>query len=74
MPKYIERMTVECDELKGRINRAKKAVENPPYGSTEKGINLLKEQITAMESYLSILEYRITYEKDIAEGDNHADR
>jgi hypothetical protein len=67
MPKYIERMTVECDELKGRINRAKKAVENPPFGSTLEGLNLLEAQIEAMERYLAILEKRIEYEKSKGE-------
>ena len=74
MLKYIERMVTECTELKGRINRAKKAIENPPFGSTEKGINLLKEQITAMENYESILEQRISYETSVAKGDDHAAR
>lgn len=63
MQKYIERMITERNELNGRINRAKKAVEVPPYGSDKKGILLLAEQIKAMQEYERILAERIEYEE-----------
>ena len=59
MQKYVERMIVEKKELDGRISKAKKAVENPPYGADSESINLLKEQIVFMESYSAVLEKRI---------------
>ena len=39
MQKYIERMIEEKKELAGRINRASKAVENPPFGSDKPDFN-----------------------------------
>lgn len=62
MQKYIERMRIELSELEGKINRAEKAIETPPYGSDEKGIELLKKQVTAMRAYREILKERIDYE------------
>ena len=59
MKKFIERMKTEAEELDGRIAKAKKAVENPPYGADSESINLLKEQIVFMESYSAVLEKRI---------------
>jgi hypothetical protein len=59
MQKYVERMIIEKKELDGRISKAKKAVENPPYGADSESINLLKEQIVFMESYSVVLEKRI---------------
>ena len=63
MQKYIERMIVERDDLKGKISRAKKAIENPPYGSDAEGLKLLSEQVTHMEDYLAVLEKRISHEE-----------
>ena len=62
MKKYVERMKVELTELDVRIRKAEKAVENPPFGSDEKGLELLKKQITAMRAYREILKERIDYE------------
>lgn len=63
MQKYIERMIVERDDLKGKIAKAKKAIENPPYGSDTEGLSLLSEQVTHMKNYLEVLEKRITHEE-----------
>ena len=62
MQKYIEKMKIELDELKGRISRAEKAIEQPPYGSDKNGIELLKQQVRAMRVYQEVLEKRIEYE------------
>lgn len=62
MQKYIERMKTELAELNGRIGRAEKAIENPPFGSDNKGIELLKKQVSAMRAYREILQERIDYE------------
>lgn len=62
MQKYIERMIEEKKELAGRINRASKAVGNPPFGSDKHGLSLLAKQIEVMKSYENILEERIDYE------------
>jgi hypothetical protein len=62
MQEFIKRMISERDDLKGKISRAKKAVENPPFGSDATSINLLESQIKPMEEYLTILEKRIEYE------------
>lgn len=59
MQEYVKRMIIEKKELDGRISKAKKAVENPPYGADSESINLLKEQIGFMESYSAVLEKRI---------------
>ncbi len=63
MQKYIERMIEEKKELAGKINRASKAVENPPFGSDKYGLSLLSEQIEIMKSYEQKLEERIEYER-----------
>ncbi len=63
MSEYIKRMYTERDDLNGKISRAKKALENPPYGSDEEGLNLLALQVTHMEEYLDVLERRIKYEE-----------
>ncbi|MBR3197089.1 MAG: hypothetical protein IKF66_01160 [Methanobrevibacter sp.] len=63
MQKYVERMFSEKKELDGRISRAKKAVESPPYGADSESIELLKEQVGYMESYSSILQKRIDKER-----------
>lgn len=62
MQNFIKKMIAERDDLKGKISRAKKAVENPPYGADTKSIELLNAQIKPMEEYLDILEQRIEYE------------
>jgi len=61
MSEFIKRMLTERDDLKGKISRAKKAVENPPFGADAKSMDLLKAQIKPMEEYLNILEQRIEY-------------
>ena len=55
-------MKVELADLNGKIGRAEKAIENPPFDSDEKGIGLLKKQVTAMRAYREILKERIDYE------------
>lgn len=62
MQKYIERMKTEKEELDGRINRAEKAIANPPYDSDSVGIDLLKKQVRAMRVYQEVLQQRIEYE------------
>ena len=64
MQKYIERMIEEKKELSGKISRAVKAVENPPYGSDKHGLLLLADQVNAMKEYERILEERIDYERN----------
>ena len=55
-------MKVELSDLNGKIGRAEKAIENPPFDSDSKGIELLKKQVTAMRAYREILKERIDYE------------
>jgi hypothetical protein len=62
MKLYVERMIKERDDLKGRIKKAKAALENNPFDMTETGKELLTEQVKSMESYLAILNQRIEYE------------
>ena len=62
MKKYIERMKTEETELNGRIIRAEKAIENPPFDSDKYGIELLKKQVRAMRVYQEVLKQRIDYE------------
>ena len=62
MQKYIEKMKIELEELSSRINRAEKAIENPPFNSDKNGIELLKKQVSAMRAYREILQERIDYE------------
>ena len=62
MKKYIERMKIELADLNGKIGRAEKKIENPPFDSDSKGIELLKKQVTAMRAYREILQERIEYE------------
>ena len=64
MQAFIKRMITERDDLKGKIARANKVLENPPYGSTEEGLNLLASQVPHMEKYLDVLERRIKYESE----------
>ena len=62
MQDYVKRMIVERDDLLGKIKKAKKAVENPPYGSSANGLRMLSEQIKAMEQYLYWLSERLKQE------------
>jgi|GEM_PF-1297087 len=62
MKLYVERMIKERDDLKGRIKKAKEALENNPFDMTETGEKLLTKQVKTMESYLAILNQRIEYE------------
>jgi hypothetical protein len=62
MKQFIERMKVELKELQGRISRAKKAVETPPFGADRMSIDLLKSQIEYMQGYALVLEQRIKHE------------
>lgn len=64
MQKYIERMISERQDLVGKIKRAEKAIENPPYGSNKEGLLLLAEQVKSMKDYLQCLENRIKYEQE----------
>ena len=64
MQEYVKRMIVERDDLTGKIKKAKKAIENPPFGSDEEGLNLLTTQVGFMEQYLDVLERRIKHEED----------
>lgn len=62
MQQFIKKMITERDDLKGKITRCKKALENPPYGSDQEGLNLLETQVSFMEQYLDVLERRIKHE------------
>ena len=62
MQEYVKRMIVEKEDLEGKIKKAKKAVENPPFGSSKEGLNLLSRQVEAMEQYHSILAERLKLE------------
>lgn len=62
MQKYIEKMKVELLELESRIKKCEKAIENPPFGADEKGLELIKVQVQAMKNYRECLKSRIEYE------------
>ena len=62
MQKYIERMKIEVKELDDRISKAEKALENPPFGSDKRGLDLLSEQVKKMKAYSVVLHQRIEYE------------
>ena len=62
MQDYVKRMIIERDDLVGKIKRAKKAVENPPYGASANGLRMLSEQIKAMEQYEYWLSERLKLE------------
>lgn len=59
MQEFVRRMISERDELSGRIKKARKALENPPFGAGEDGMRMLAEQVKAMEQYLYWLGKRI---------------
>ncbi len=62
MKLYVERMIKERDDLKGKIKKAKDAIENNPFDMTDTGKALLSMQVRAMDNYLAILNRRIEYE------------
>ncbi len=66
MLQYIKRMETEKTDLKGKINRAVKALENASDIHLDKtqGV-LLEQQVGYMKEYLLILESRIAYEKKV---------
>lgn len=64
MQEYLKRMKNALEDLEGKIKRAKKAVENPPYGSDTEGMNLLETQIGYMEQYADVLKRRIAHEEE----------
>lgn len=65
MKEHVRRMTYEKTELSARIEKAKKAVEHPPYGMTVEQTRMLSEQVKAMESYLYWLNERLRYEAEV---------
>lgn len=64
MKEFVKRMITEKDELCGKIKKARKAIENPPYGSDAEGLRMLAEQVKAMDSYRYWLEERIKHEEE----------
>lgn len=62
MKEYVNRMQAEQKELNDRINKAVKALQNPPYGIDDMGLHLLSKQIDAMKVYSDVLAERIKYE------------
>jgi len=62
MQHYLERMVNEKEDLECKIKRAKKAIENPPYGMDKTQTTLLVKQVKAMEEYLACLTERIEYD------------
>jgi len=62
MQKFLERMIEERNCLKSKLDKAEKAVANPPYGCNGKSLELLKEQVIHMKAYLDVLNKRIEYE------------
>lgn len=60
MPEYVKRMLQEKEDLEGKIKRAKKAIENQPFGTDQEDMNLLETQVGYMEQYLDVLNRRIT--------------
>lgn len=65
MTQHLEKMKREKADLEGKIKKAVKAVEQPPYGMGKNQIMLLAEQIKYMQGYLECLNARIELgEKD----------
>lgn len=64
MQQFIKKMITERDDLKGKIARCRKALENPPFGSDQEGMNLLETQVGFMKQYLDVLERRIKREAE----------
>lgn len=65
MKEHVRRMISEKTELSARIEKAKKAVEHPPYGMTTEQTRMLSEQVKAMESYQYWLNERLKYEVEV---------
>jgi hypothetical protein len=65
MKEYVRRMISEKTELSTRIEKAKKTIEQPPYGMSVEQIRMLSEQVKAMESYLYWLNERLRYEAEV---------
>lgn len=63
MQEYVKRMIIEKEDLEGKIKKAKKAIENPPFGADTEGMNLLNTQVGFMEQYLDVLKRRIEHEE-----------
>lgn len=63
MQEFVKRMITEQSDLIGKIKKAKKAIENPPFGADSKAIEMLREQVMGMEKYLYWLSERIKYEE-----------
>ena len=59
MPDYLKRMLQEKEDLEGKIKKAKKAIENQPFGTDQEDMNLLETQVGYMEQYLDVLNRRI---------------
>ena len=55
-------MIIEQKDLKGKIKKAKEAIDKNPYGMNKTQKMLLAQQLTHMESYLDVLNQRIDYE------------
>lgn len=62
MQKFVERMKTERADLMGKIKKAKAAIENPPFGADKESIDMLSNQVKAMEQYLYWLSERINKE------------
>lgn len=63
MRQYVEKMIREKEDLEGKINRARKAIADKPYGMDKHQTLLLAEQVKAMEVYFAVLKERIEYER-----------
>lgn len=64
MQKFVERMKTERADLMGKIKKAKAAIENPPFGADKESIDMLSNQVKAMEQYFYWLEERIKKETE----------
>lgn len=64
MQKFVERMKTERADLMGKIKKAKAVIENPPFGADKESIDMLSNQVKAMEQYFYWLEERIKKETE----------
>lgn len=62
MQKFVEKMIIERNDLKGKIRKNEKVINNPPYGSDKEGLQMLSKQLEAMKEYLHWLDLRIEKE------------
>ena len=62
MQKFVEKMIIERNDLKGKIRKNEKVIDNPPYGSDKEGLQMLSKQLEAMKEYLHWLDLRIEKE------------